>query len=151
PVSFSADQRSIPYFSNYNTLLSSNAINTNPTKIKKDTSVPLRLSMYSELYFHRSREEVEGNIDNIPFYSVEINDTYNARLYGEKVNNCILDSCILSKLRVNKKNIVFMKKIGKYNSFSDNMSDVEVEILPCDTNDGKHILREESNIHLQTW
>ncbi|OUM59824.1 hypothetical protein PIROE2DRAFT_14564 [Piromyces sp. E2] len=99
----------------------------------------------------------DDDIERIPIYTLEINDTLNTKILGSKYGYCYLDSCRISKVRIvgNPGVYTLMFKLlsfGNLLKFNNSMSSFEFEILPCPINNASkyYILQDIENINLKS-
>ncbi|OUM59823.1 hypothetical protein PIROE2DRAFT_14562, partial [Piromyces sp. E2] len=178
-IAYSLSKETIPYFSNFDELIKNNNNNfiTNPTKIIKDEISPDKLKILSGNYF---KEDIiyklyddfnsqicflssinnmnnDNDIERIPIYTLEVNDTLNTKIIGSKLGYCYLDSCRISKVRIVGNPGVYtltfkLLSFGNLLKFYNSTSSFEFEILPCPLNSSNkyYILQDIEKINLKS-
>ncbi|ORX87196.1 hypothetical protein BCR32DRAFT_240335 [Anaeromyces robustus] len=153
-IVYSLNMNSEPQISNSEELKKiDGAFATNPTKIRLDeNTLTSNITIYSgekipegiscKIYddydnlINFEDDISDMNLNDIVFFTVEVNDTYNTEIYGQTQNYCWKDSCILPPIAVtgNPGNYLLNFKIntfGKFSSFRYDFPGIPIEIKQC--------------------
>ncbi|ORX87818.1 hypothetical protein BCR32DRAFT_274239 [Anaeromyces robustus] len=157
-ICYSLDEESEPFISNKNELLNKygkDIFATNPQKIKLLTNITndfhilsgnhIKENIIFNLYddydhlINLGSDSNEIKIENIIFYTLEVNDTYNAEILGETLNYCWNTKFIGNP----GKYIIYFKvnQFGKFKYFKNNTYNINITIDECktDNNDASNL------------
>ncbi|ORX47605.1 hypothetical protein BCR36DRAFT_413546 [Piromyces finnis] len=171
-IVYSYNKDSEPTISNIKELRKEKgALATNPTKIKFNKNSLFDVAIYSgeklpsgiscnifDDYDNLISFETDiSNIqfDELLFYKLEINDTYNARLKGQTQSYCWGESCNFPQINVignpgKYKIKLTINTFGKFSYFENNSIEKEIEIIECNTSSGKYIYQSIESSRLKS-
>ncbi|ORX51373.1 hypothetical protein BCR36DRAFT_582922 [Piromyces finnis] len=166
-ICFAKSLLSEPYFSNKEELISTygdGMFTTNPTHIRmKNTDINInvlsgeQISNEISLYLYDDYNnliDMGSNIDNLilddlVFYTLEMNDTSNTKFIGQTTNYCFKNECVLPGFRIigNPGDYILNVKIshfGKFTKFQNNTYPLKIKIKECNNLEYKYGYRESS-------
>ncbi|ORX84041.1 hypothetical protein BCR32DRAFT_291626 [Anaeromyces robustus] len=155
-ISYCLDINSEPEFTNLKQLRKiDRAFATNPTSLRMNNEnliknisfysgekIPegISCSLYDDYNKVISLESDASNIDydEFIFFSLSINDTYNAEIHGQYQSYCWGESCEIPPVKVigNPGNYIIrmiINTFGEFSRFQNNYIDIPIEIKPCNS------------------
>ncbi|OUM69447.1 hypothetical protein PIROE2DRAFT_2533 [Piromyces sp. E2] len=154
-ISYSFTKKNEPLFTNINELRNiKGAFATNPTEIRMILGSPDKIFILSgnninniiksKIYDDYGNECIINSdfktltYDQLMFFKVEINDTYNTEIIGQTTNFCWENECTFPLLKIvgnpgNYKMKLELKTFGQFNNFKNNFVEINLTIENCNS------------------
>ncbi|OUM62869.1 hypothetical protein PIROE2DRAFT_10730 [Piromyces sp. E2] len=163
-ISFSFTKSDSPYFTNIEELIKMGSIVSNPTHIKLLSESYDSIEMLSgetllneinfvimDDYDNIINTDPIEKVDDIFFFKVEFNDTYNAKLVCQSGYYCDIGTCSIPSLKGHPGNydlIIKLQTFGNYKMFNDSVITIDLKIKECNNS---FLYQDIENVGIKSW